>query len=198
MTDNQLRAIIEEGISYCAYSSFRYPLALRDDSFVFSYINLDRKTLFTTYPKISRLKARAARLFSYRQLVNWAKPHLNDEGVLKWSGRNLGAGFIGIGLPPRLRTHFYSTTQFNFSNKVVPKPVVNPGFLKHFHCKGLFTTTYAITTMPFKYLLRAWRNLISTCLNDSYLLSLISKVVRSQPRSGLIGIGLSLGLRTLF
>jgi hypothetical protein len=91
-----------------------------------------------------------------------------------------------------LHTHI-----FNFKHKVVPKPVVNPGFLKPFHCKGLFTTTHAkrhrLTNHPLREVLTERR---STHCQSSLPKDGTQGIPARSSSPGLIGVGLASGLRT--
>ena len=132
----------------------------------------------------------------------------NEQPVLthprKWIGglrlpdRNSGAGSTGIGLAPSLRTLF-RTSSANFFNKVVPRSVVNPDHLEPFNCKGLFTTTHAITHRS------QGKSVEKTCgeqwATRTHLSMKMDRSIRLSDRNsgpGSIGIGLLPGSRTLF
>ena len=111
--------------------------------------------------------------------------------------RNSGPGLIGIGLAWGLRT-LYSDISYYFKSKVVPKSAVNPDFLEPFNCKGLFTTTKAITHRPPIMPLETAYGRQRATRSEQPAKVVFGRLPDRNPRPGLIGIGLASGLRTLF
>ena len=91
---------------------------------------------------------------------------------------------------------FFHSSYTNFKSKVVPRSAVNPDFLEPFNCKGLFTTTHAITHRPHKEPLVAVRvGHWAKCEGPPVG---FSSLPDRNSGPGLIGIGLHLELLTLF
>jgi hypothetical protein len=86
---------------------------------------------------------------------------------------------------------------FTYIHKVVPKSVVNPDCLKPLNCKGLFTTTHARTNRSSRRpLVMANDGRQAVCSRKLNRVGL-DRLPDRNPESGLIGIGLASGLRTL-
>ena len=89
------------------------------------------------------------------------------------------------------------TINFTYNHKVVPKSVVNPDCLKPLNCKGLFTTTHAKTHRPLRVpLVMASDGHQAVYSNQPFGVE-FDRLPDRNSKSGLIGIGLASGLRTL-
>ena len=89
--------------------------------------------------------------------------------------------------------HFFS------KNKVVPRSVVNPDYLEHFNCKGLFTTTHAIIQRSQgKSVEKTCGEQGATRTHSSMKMDRSSRLPDRNSGPGSIGIGLLPGSRTLF
>ena len=130
---------------YSSYTNFKSKVVPR------SAVNPDFlepfncKGLFTTTHAITH-RPHKEPLVAVR-VGHWAKCEGPPVGFSSLPDRNSGPGLIGIGLVWGLRT-LYSDISYYFKSKVVPRSAVNPDFLEPFNCKGLFTTTHAITHRP--------------------------------------------------
>ncbi len=86
----------------------------------------------------------------------------------------------------------------SFSNsEVVPRSVVNPDFLEPLNCKGLFTTNAKTQCLNKKPLEKVFCRQLAGC-SSSLKNNELDNLPDRNPKSGLIGVGLSSGLRTLF
>jgi len=143
------------------------------------------KGLFTTtHAKRHRLiDYPSGEVLTERRSIHCQSSLLKDD-VQGTTARNSSPGLIGIGLASGLRTFLISSQYFNFTNKVVPKSVVNPDSLEPFNCKGLFTTTHAVMQgFLAKLKVKAWRKPLAACVGLISLFIRYNKEARTQPES---------------
>ena len=117
----------------------------------------------------------------------------NRHRVRNWS--NCTPHFLSHG--SKLNYFQSGAYKFTFNSKVVPRSVVNPDFLEPLNCKGLFTTnakTQCLNKKPLEMVFCRQLAGYSSSLKNNELDNLPDR----NPKSGLIGVGLSSGLRTLF
>ena len=99
------------------------------------------KGLFTTRAIKQSITCSPLVKTACKLVKTWRDASFVCVGSNQLSERNTGAGLIGIGLSPRLRTILLESFLFSqFQRKVVPKSAVNPDFLEPLNCKGLFAT----------------------------------------------------------
>lgn len=102
---------------------------------------------------------------------------------------------IDLGLDFGMRKLF-SSNKFHTMCKVVPISVVSPDILEPLYCKGLFTTL-AIINNPIKRFLKSLiiQKVVSSI--TFYQKKFWTRLLDRNSRSGLIGVGLTSGLRTI-
>ena len=102
---------------------------------------------------------------------------------------------IGIGRGLGMRKLFFSN-KFHTMCKVVPISAASPDTLEPLYCKGLFTTL-AITNNPIKRFLKSLIMQIVASSITFFQKKFLAWLLDRNSRSGLIGVGLTSGLRTI-